>query len=1011
MRQTTTGLSISGNTVQLQLGRIVKLTDSSFTFQSDPNGCGSVYITHRGVSANEALALRDTSGNRAEKFSRKFASNRRKGAAISIEDAQASETDDDSLDFTVVLNPAATGTVTVDYATADGTATQPGDYTATSGTLTFTAGQTTKTIEVRIVDDDMEDDGETLTVTLSNATGASIEDGNATGTISNTEEETTNALTAAYQNVPSEHDGEDDAFDVRILFDAALSGSWTSVRDAISVTNGTHTKTHRVDGRSDLWNIGVEATSDADVTVTLAASVACGERGALCTSDSRRFETAISTVINGPVEEEEETAVTPFTAVFEGMPSTHNGSGAFTFKVRFSEELTSYSYKTLRDHSVRVTQSGTTTGASSVRRMVSGKNDYWEVTVTPRSAADISIALGPTTDCSATGAMCTGTGDNRLPLSSALTATVAGPPQLSIADATVEEAANATVDFEVTLSKAASGTVTVAYATSDGSALDGADYTAVSGTLTFPAGELTKTINVTVLEDSLDEDSETFTMTLSGATGGAWLADATATGTITNTDPMPKAWLTRFGRTIASQAVDAINGRMEGTTSSHVTVGGMQLDANGNVVEPEEGRGRNIADDFESLRWKPMDQAQSMTAQQLLLGSSFQLSAGGENGTPAWTGWGRIATGGFEAEVDNTRIDGKVTSGFLGADVSRDRWLAGIAASFSTGDGDYAHMHSEHADKGSVESSLTTFYPYAKLGVSEKVDVWGLVGFGSGELELTQHANATGAGERKYKTDIGMRMGAVGVRGEILSPSEAGGLSVAVKSDAFLVQMESDAVRSSIGNMAAVETDASRVRLIVETSRTFETGTGTLTPSAEIGLRYDGGDAETGTGVELGGALRYQGGGVTIEGAVRTLVAHERSGYEEWGASGAIRIQPSGSGRGLSVTLAPTWGAAASGVERLWGLRDAQGLAKEGEFEAESRFETELGYGFIVPRTPGLITPYAGLSLAEGGSRTSRLGTRWKVAPEATLGLEATHEEHSTQEAENAVLFRAAMRW
>ena len=405
-----TGLSISGNTVQLQLGRIVKVTDSAFTFQSDPNGCGSVYITHRGVSANEALALRDTSGNRAEKFSRRFASNRRKGAVLSIEDAQASETDDDSLDFTVVLNPAATGTVTVDYATADGTATQPSDYTATSGTLTFTAGQTTKTIEVPIVDDDMEDDGETLTVTLSNPSGAVIEDGNATGTISNTEEETTNALTAAFQNVPSEHDGEDHAFDIRILFDAALSGSWTSVRDAIRVTNGTHTKTHRVDGRSDLWNIGVEATSDADVTVTLAASVACGERGALCTSDSRRFETAISTVIDGPDEDEEEgdTTVTPLTATLQGMPSTHNGSTAFQFRIRFSEELTSYSYKTLRDHSVRVTQGDTTTGASSVRRMVQGKNDYWEVTVTPRGAGDISIALGPTTDCSATGAMCTG---------------------------------------------------------------------------------------------------------------------------------------------------------------------------------------------------------------------------------------------------------------------------------------------------------------------------------------------------------------------------------------------------------------------------------------------------------------------------------------------------------------------------------------------------------------------------------------------------------------------------
>ena len=257
-----------------------------------------------------------------------------------------------------------------------------------------------------------------------------------------------------------------------------------------------------------------------------------------------------------------------------------------------------------------------------------------------------------------------------------------------------------------------------------------------------------------------------------------------------------------------------------------------------------------------------------------------------------------------------------------------------------------------------------------------------------------------------------MRMGAVGVRDEVLSPSEAGGVSVAVKSDAFLVQMDSDAVRSTIGNLRAVETDASRVRLIVETSRTFEAGTGTLTPSAEVGLRYDGGDAETGTGVELGGALRYQGAGVTIEGAVRTLVAHEESGYEEWGASGAIRIQPSASGRGLSVTLAPTWGAAASGVERLWGVRDAQGLSKEGEFEAESRFETELGYGFIVPRTPALITPYAGLSLAEGGSPTSRLGTRWKVAPKATLGLEATREERRGEEGpSNALVFRTAVRW
>ena len=54
--------------------------------------------------------------------------------------------------------------------------------------------------------------------------------------------------------------------------------------------------------------------------------------------------------------------------------------------------------------------------------------------------------------------------------------------------------------------------------------------------------------------------------------------------------------------------------------------------------------------------------------------------------------------------------------------------------------------------------------------------------------------------------------------------------------------------------------------------------------------------------------MRYARGPVTIEGQVRALVAHEASGYEEWGASGAIRIAPSASGRGLTLSIAPVWG-------------------------------------------------------------------------------------------------------
>ena len=802
----------------------------------------------------------------------------------------------------------------------------------------------------------------------------------------------TTALTAAFRNVPASHDGANEAFDVRILFDTRLSGSWTAIRDAISVTNATHTSTRRVDGRSDLWKIGINPTSTGDVTVTLAASPTCGETGAMCDADNRRFESAVSTTI--PY------ATAALTAAFEGMPSTHNGSTAFTFKVRFSEGLTSYSYATLRDHSVRVTQGGTTTGATSARRMVSGKNDYWEVTATPNGSGDISIALGPTTDCEGTGAMCAGTADNRRPLSSALRATIAGPPQLSIADATVEEAANATVDFEVAVSKAASSTVTVSYATSDGSALAGSDYIAASGTLTFAPGALTQTIAVTVLADSLDEDSETFNVTLSGATGGAWLSDATATGTITNSDPMPRAWLTRFGRTVASQAVDAIGNRINGKGSSHVQIAGMTLSGEPRALEEETEGGFGL----EQVEWQDREQdLQSLSPNELLLGSTFQLSSGGESGAPQWTAWGQFATGSFEAEVDDTKLDGNVRSGFLGADISGDRWLGGLALSMSSGDGDFSLMDGD--DTGEVESTLTSVYPYGKVGVNDKVDVWGMVGFGTGDITLTQHPDTHRRENQSITTDIDMRMGAIGMRGEILSPEEAG-VSITVKSDAFLVQMKSDAVRSDRGNLAATKSDASRVRLAVEGARTWETSGGNFTPSVEIGVRHDGGDAETGTGVELGGGFRYEGAGVSIEGAVRTLIAHEEDGYEEWGASGTIRIDPGASGRGLSLTLAPSWGNASSGMDQIWSPRDAHRLSQEQEFEAESRVEGEIGYGLSLSRIPGVLTPYAGMTFGEAEQRAWRTGARWQMGTNAAVGLEANSAGEGT-----GVALRARLRF
>ena len=159
-------------------------------------------------------------------------------------------------------------------------------------------------------------------------------------------------------------------------------------------------------------------------------------------------------------------------------------------------------------------------------------------------------------------------------------------------------------------------------------------------------------------------------------------------------------------------------------------------------------------------------------------------------------------------------------------------------------------------------------------------------------------------------------------------------------------------------------------------------------------------------------AMVAEGG--SVEAKARTLIAHEASGFEEWGASGSVRLDPGASGRGLSFSLAPSWGAASSGVEGLWSARDARGFAPGGTFEPESRLDAELGYGFAAGG--GFTgTPYAGMGLTDHG-RDWRLG--WRLAPagapvDFALGLEGTRRESANDDTppEHGLMLRGAVRW
>ena len=231
-----------------------------------------------------------------------------------------------------------------------------------------------------------------------------------------------------------------------------------------------------------------------------------------------------------------------------------------------------------------------------------------------------------------------------------------------------------------------------------------------------------------------------------------------------------------------------------------------------------------------------------------------------------------------------------------------------------------------------------------------------------------------------------------------------------MKSDALWVRTESDAA----AGLSAASTRVSRVRLTVEGGRTLAlSASSTLTPTLEVGVRHDGGDAETGTGVEVGAGVVYRSGVVEVQAQVRRLVAHEAEGYEEWGAGGSLRVSPGASGLGPSVALTPSWGMPAGGVAQLWSQPDGSSLVRAGgsASPAAGRVDAEMGWGLPALRGRGVLTPYARLALAEGYGDAWHLGTRLSLASSLELSLEGSRREHVGSGAAHDVALRASMPW
>ena len=656
---------------------------------------------------------------------------------------------------------------------------------------------------------------------------------------------------------------------------------------------------------------------------------------------------------------------------------------------------------------------------------------------------------------------------------------------VSVRDAQVREAPGAALAFAVTLDRARDRDVTVSYATSDGTATAGDDYTHSTGTLVFSAGETEKTVSVPVLDDAHDEDAETLILTLSNARG-AVITDTSATGTISNSDPLPKGWLARFGRTSATQVLGLLDARFDEARApaSQLTLGGRPINLSGPGGNPQGGAdpaggpvdpsgepavapadpfdalaSRYTLDDasmgmadfnngpaalhadpaadpdpaagavgaggeatlLERLAWRLLTQGGwSVDRRQFLSGSSFDLSLsalGSETDgeaietarvreTPGhWSLWGRGALIRFAGQDTGVSLDGDVLTGLLGLDYSRGRWLAGLGLAYNDGDGAYRAPDSGTA--GKLDSTLVSVHPYLHYALTDRLSAWGTLGYGAGGLRLRPERD--GAPEQAaIETDIQMRMGALGLRGTVFANATT---ELALKSDLMWVRTAS----SATAGLAAVDgADASRVRLLLTGRHRYALATGAaLTPNVELGLRYDDGDAETGAGVELGGGLRYADPvrGLTVEATARALLAHEDGGYEEWGLSGSLQLDPGRLGRGLSLRLASGWGLTDSGTDALWQQQTASGLTRGAGQTSQGRIRAEWAYGLDVPRTHGLLTPYGSVEMAGGGGRTLALGWRFELGQSLSLRLTGERREALHVTPEHALMLQTTLPW
>lgn len=450
-----------------------------------------------------------------------------------------------SVTITVQRNEGSLGSGSVDYATADTSASAGSDYTSTSGTLSFTDGQISASFTVTITDDSSQEGSESFMVSLSNPVSVSL--------------------------------GDQDFTEVTILDNepAAAGGSFQFSGASYEVTEGAtqiSIPVTRINGSSGAVSVVCSSTnssavSGSDYTATQSTlNFASGEIVQHCnvpiTDDSgyendETFAVSLGSLSGNAVLG---TPVMASVTIHDNDPVPSAGSLQFSLS-EFSQTEDSATA------TISVTRTGGTSGAITVNYATSDGSatageDYnaasgtlslangassatFQISLIDDSAYEgdetIDITLSSPTGGAVLGANNSATltiDDNEL-------APVSGAIGFTTAEYSAEEF-DGSVTITVERVGGSSGTAQVNYATSDGTATAGSDYDVASGILVFADGEVSKSFDISLIDDGNYEGSETINIELSTVFGAIFGSQVTSTVSLGDDDTAPAAGAVGF---------------------------------------------------------------------------------------------------------------------------------------------------------------------------------------------------------------------------------------------------------------------------------------------------------------------------------------------------------------------------------------------------------------------------------------------------------------------------------